>query len=55
MKATKKLKANKVISMSQSAKQIISQITHEVSGRNLFTEKIENAKRTLRNLKSLPI
>jgi len=49
------LKANKVISMSKSTKDKISIIAKDIKGKEFFLEKIELAKRTLSNLKSLPI
>lgn len=45
----------KIISMSKSTKETISKVANEINGKNLFTEKIELAKKSLQNLKSLPI
>lgn len=44
-----------IISMSNATKKKISKVADEINGKNLFTEKIELAKKTLQNLKSLPI
>lgn len=49
------LKATKVISMSKSTKEKISVIAKDIKGKELFSEKVELAKKTLGNLKSLPI
>ncbi|WP_264537350.1 hypothetical protein [Flavobacterium sp. N1736] len=48
-------KTTKIISMSKATKKKISKVADEINGKNLFTEKIELAKKTLQNLKSLPI
>lgn len=48
-------KTTKIISMSNATKKKISKVAEEINGRNLFSEKIELAKKTLENLKSLPI
>ena len=55
MKKEKMEKTTKIISMSYATKKKISKVAEEINGRNLFTEKIELAKKTLENLKSLPI
>lgn len=49
------LKATKVLSMSQTTKNRILGIAKDIKGKELFPEKIALAKRTLSNLKSLPI
>lgn len=49
------LKATKVISMSKSTKERISVVAKDIRGKELFSEKVELAKKTLSNLKSLPI
>ena len=48
-------KVTKIISMSTATKKKISKVADEIKGRDLFTDKIELAKKTLQNLKSLPI
>lgn len=56
MKKDKKIEqTTNIISMSNATKKKISEAAHEINGKNLFTEKIELAKKTLENLKSLPI
>jgi len=55
MKKEKMEKTTKIISMSTATKKKISKVAEEINGRNLFTEKIELAKKTLENLKALPI
>lgn len=54
-KDSKTLKEVNIISMSNETKKKISEIANEINGKNLFTEKIELAKKTLQHLKSLPI
>lgn len=49
------LKASKIISMSRSTKERISAVAKDIKGKELFSEKIELAKKTLSGLKSLPI
>lgn len=49
------LKASKVLSMSQKTKERISIIAKNIKGKELFPKKIALAKKTLSNLKSLPI
>lgn len=49
------LKANKETSMSKLTEERISVVADDIKGRELFTKKIELAKKTLSNLKSLPI
>jgi hypothetical protein len=49
------LKATKVLSMSKSTKDRIALVAKDIKGKELFSEKIELAKKTLSNLKSLPI
>ncbi len=48
------LKANKVISMSKSTKIKLADIAKEIKGKELFPEKVNSAKKSLGNLKSLP-
>ncbi|MNQ83644.1 hypothetical protein SAMN05444397_101800 [Flavobacterium aquidurense] len=55
MKKEKIVKTTKIISMSTATKKKISKVAEEINGRNLFTEKIELAQKTLENLKALPI
>lgn len=55
MESNKKVKKGNVIAMSKATKRTLSQIAHEIKGQNLFIDKIEIAKKTLQNLKSLPI
>jgi hypothetical protein len=54
-KENKTLKEANIISMSSETKKRISEVANEINGRNLFTEKIELAKKTLEHIKSLPI
>lgn len=54
-KDNKTLKEANIISMSSETKKKISEVANEINGRNLFTEKIELAKKTLEHIKSLPI
>jgi hypothetical protein len=49
------LKAAKVISMSDKTKEKIASVEALIKDKELFTNKIELAKRTLCELKSLPI
>ncbi|MBC3759059.1 MULTISPECIES: hypothetical protein [Hyunsoonleella] len=49
------LKAKKVLSMSKSTKKRISVIAKDIKGKELFPEKVDLAKKSLSNLKSLPI
>lgn len=44
-----------IIYMSEATKKRISKASDEINGRNLFTDKIELAKKTLQDVKSLPI
>ncbi len=56
MKATNKTsKDSKVIAMSAKTKGRIASIAASLKGKELFADKIELAKKSLRNLKSLPI
>lgn len=55
MENKKVYKVTKIISMSTETKKKISKVADEIKGRDLFTDKIELAKKTLQNLKSLPI
>ena len=56
MKTTKTtLKAASVISMSDKTKEKIATVAASLKGKELFTAKIELAKKTLSELKSLPI
>lgn len=48
-------KSTKIISMSNITKKKIAKVAEEINGRNLFTEKIEIAKKTLEDLKYLSI
>ncbi len=48
-------KTSKVISMSTKTKKKINAIADTLKGKELFTEKIELAKKTLSELKSLPM
>ncbi|RKR05781.1 hypothetical protein C8C83_5131 [Flavobacterium sp. 90] len=54
-KDNKTLKEVKIIAMSSETKEKLSEVAREINGRNLFTEKIELAKKTLEHIKSLPI
>jgi len=45
----------KAISMSSKTKKRITKIANALKGKELFTEKIELAKKTLSELKSLPM
>ncbi|GAA3654272.1 hypothetical protein [Flavivirga jejuensis] len=49
------LKATKVVSMSKTAKERISAIAKDIKGKELFPEKTYLAKKTLSNIKTLPI
>jgi hypothetical protein len=49
------LKADKVIAMSKSTKEHIAAVAKTLKGKELFPEKVEQARKTLRHLKSLPI
>ena len=49
------LKANKTLSMSSKTKEKISVIANNIKGKEFFPEKIDLAKKTLSNLKTLPI
>lgn len=49
------LKADKVLSMSKKTQEKITAIAKNISGKELFPEKLNLAKKTLSNLKSLPI
>ena len=49
------LKATKILSMSQTTKNRISNIAKDIKGKELFPEKVNLAKKTLSKLKSLPI
>lgn len=51
----KTVKKANIISMSKATKKKIAEVADEINGKNLFTDKIELAKKTLQNLKSLPI
>ena len=56
LKTTKTtVKASKVISMSAKTKEKIATVAASLKGIELFTPKIELAKKTLSELKSLPI
>ncbi|MDC8003557.1 hypothetical protein POV27_05810 [Aureisphaera galaxeae] len=49
------LKAKKVLSMSKSTKGRIATVAKEIKGKELFADKVDLAKKSLSNLKSLPI
>ena len=49
------LKASKVIATSAVNKEKIASVANQLKGKELFSDKIELAKRTLSELKSLPI
>ncbi len=49
------VKASKVISMSAKTKERITTVAASLKGKVLFADKIELAKKTLSELKSLPI
>ncbi|MDA9056379.1 hypothetical protein N9K49_00835 [Flavobacteriaceae bacterium] len=49
------LKAEKILSMSKKTKERISIIAKDIKGKELFHKKLASAKKTLSNLKSLPI
>lgn len=56
METTKTIvKASKVISMSAKTKERIATVATSLKGKELFSDKIELAKKTLSELKSLPI
>ncbi|MFH7011956.1 hypothetical protein ACHRV5_08770 [Flavobacterium sp. FlaQc-52] len=49
------LKASKVIVASAATKEKITETANTLKGKELFTDKIELAKKNLTDLKSLPI
>lgn len=49
------LKAFKVIPMSNKTKEKIAKVAVSIKGQELFTDKIELAKKSLSEIKSLPI
>jgi len=49
------LKAKEILTISESTRQKISIVAKDIKGKYLFPEKLELAKKTLGNLKSLPI
>lgn len=49
------VKASKVISMSATTKEKIAIVATSLKGKELFADKIALAKKTLSELKSLPI
>lgn len=49
------LNASKVISMSAKTKEKIAIVAASIKGKVLFTDKIALSKKTLSELKSLPI
>lgn len=49
------LKASKVIVTSTIIKERIATVANNLKGKELFTDKIELAKKSLSDLKSLPI
>ncbi|MEN9335528.1 MAG: hypothetical protein RLZZ500_515 [Bacteroidota bacterium] len=49
------LKTSKVIALSDAAKAKIDTVAHAIQGKELFTDKIAAAKKTLSELKSLPL
>lgn len=49
------LKTSKVISMSAKTKENIDKVADAIKGKEFFTDKIALAKKTLSELKSLPI
>jgi hypothetical protein len=56
MESTKTtVKASKVISMSDKTKEKITAVAASLKGKDIFIDKIELAKKTLSELKSLPI
>ena len=48
-------KASKVIQMSEETRLKLSVIAEKLKGRELFADKIEAAKKSLKDIKSLPI
>ncbi len=48
-------KSVKIIPMSKEAEDRISVLAEELKGKVLFPEKVEEAKRSIKGLKSLPI
>lgn len=49
------LKASKVIVASTRTREKIVSVAEKIKGKELFSDKIELAKKTLSDLKSLPI
>lgn len=41
--------------MSEETKQRLAEVAKKIEGKELFTEAIERAKKSLKNVKSLPI
>ncbi|WP_165366225.1 hypothetical protein [Brumimicrobium glaciale] len=48
-------KSQKAISMSKATKERLAKVALELKGKELFPQKVEQAKRTLSKIKSLPI
>jgi hypothetical protein len=55
MKTIKPTLKAKVIATSEVAKEKMTTVANNLKGKELFTDKIELAKRNLSDLKSLPI
>lgn len=50
-----KISASKVISMSAKTKEKINAVANTLKGKELFPDKIEGVKQTLKEIKSLPM
>ena len=48
-------KFSKIIAMSAKTKEKIAAVANNLKGKDLFAEKVELAKKTLSDVKSLPI
>lgn len=49
------LKAAKITSIPEKTQERIAAVAKDIQGKELFSAKVELAKKTLSNLKSLPI
>jgi len=48
-------KAKEVLPMSKETKERLAEVAKKIEGKDLFQDKIERAKKSLRNIKTLPI
>lgn len=49
------LKAKEILPMSKETKQRLAELAKKIEGKELFQNKIERAKKSLKNIKTLPI